>query len=772
MQRVSALLPSWDKRKSNSSTATKSSLEKLFGTSEKRHPPHLHRLSTTSSIIREDFWPATLDKECDRAARILKSFATDGYLAPLHDHDDYHDNHDHQISSAPSEPQTPIQVFKRIPRKIIQNAAGIAIFTCMRSGLWMTGSGGSGILISRKADGTWSPPSGIMLHTPTLSFIIGVDVYDCVLVVNSMTSLETLITRPSVTLGEDIGLTKGPLIPLDSTDEDWRWSHLDNCVLTYLKARGQARNVNLHGCILTERGNENDRFYQGAVTPAQIAAGNVSRRVDETRPLFEVIKMAEGRIDADMAAIKSLAAQPSPGDAMIATPRDSPASPASSTFGVPNADDPDPFGILALEMAGLEIREAGSRHRPSSRHFEYVPSPSSPIFSRFSRQSAQTFMTESNRASYMSARTERTKMSDAGTQTDKNQTPSTTPTLSQSEDGMDEDAGHEKAGSRGEEEVEEVDYTKVDLSPLRHLSGSYSARSVVVTDSTTSADERSRTDVSTFDDAGTKASSVYEEDEKHPHRSNDDDHVDEDDRVDDDDGEADDDDEEEPVIFEVASVQSAARTAVVASPINARGALVNIPKRIAPPLPTRSPARMSRASKSDLGNDEHAPVSTPAAEPEPQQESQQESQSEPQQERQQEAQSEPQQERQQEAQSEPQQESRKSCDKVSTRDEPEKIPIIAEPSSPAKAKDDGAMSSEDQNSGEQGSDQEKPTAPSTETDLAPPVKSTHLTPVDFSRDMPETTVPERSARRHSKADFGTKSATDIKNMTSRRVSVA
>ncbi|CRK42004.1 hypothetical protein BN1723_018951, partial [Verticillium longisporum] len=90
------------------------------------------------------------------------SVIADGYLAPLQD-----DNH--SITSANSassaEPQTPIQVFQKIPTRIIQNAAGIAIFTCMRSGLWMTGSGGSGILIARKADGTWSPPSGILLHT-------------------------------------------------------------------------------------------------------------------------------------------------------------------------------------------------------------------------------------------------------------------------------------------------------------------------------------------------------------------------------------------------------------------------------------------------------------------------------------------------------------------------------------------------------------------------------------------------------------------------------
>lgn len=513
----------------------------------------------------------------------------DGYLAPLHD------TARTQLGSddAAEPPSTPAQTFKRIPPRIIQNAAGIAIFTCMRSGLWMTGSGGSGIIIARKADGTWSPPSGIMLHTPTLSFIIGVDIYDCVLVINNMAALESLITRSKITLGEDIRLTQGPLIPLDSVEDDQRWREFDDTVLTYLKARGQAQVVNLHGCILTERGNENERFYSDCVSPSDILAGNVSRNVAETRPLFEVIKAAEGRIDADTAIINQLGAQPAPGDAMIASPRESPASP-TTPFGLPCADDPDPFGILALEMAGLEIREAGTRLRPGSRQFEYSPGPASPAFSKFSRQSIQTLVSDSNRGSYMSTRTERTKMSDAYTQTDVNGTPGTTPSQCPSEDGISTDSIPVLKEPR---EEEEVDYTKIDLTPLRKISGTQSVDGATMTESATSADDQSRTDSSATDDAATKASSVYTKDDVVSTHEDEDDHDadDEDDMSDDD---------EEPVIYEIASVQPAARTAMVAAPVQVKGSLVNIPKRIPPPLPARSAARVSRA-RSEMGDVSH-----------------------------------------------------------------------------------------------------------------------------------------------------------------------
>ncbi|KAH7160831.1 hypothetical protein EDB81DRAFT_328306 [Dactylonectria macrodidyma] len=611
MQRVSGFLPSWDKRTSGtrnglfgwssnrlssgpSSSSSTNALTKINTAAANANS----RVNVSGRIHREAFWPATLDGECDKAARILKSFSTDGYLAPMDDIDDL---------PPQEEPQTPIHTTKKIPRRIIQNAAGIAIFTCMRSGLWMTGSGGSGILIARKSDGTWSPPSGIMLHTPTLSFIIGVDIYDCVLVVNNLAALES-ITKPRVTLGEDVGLTSGPLVSLDSDESHIRWKDLGNTVLTYMKARGQSQSVNLNGCILAERGNENERFYSSTVSQMDILAGNVSRHVEETRPLFEVIKMAEGRTDYDSAVIDKIAIEPAPGDAMIATPKSStPVSPRNA-FGIPNLDDPDPYGVLALEMAGLEIREAGSRLRPTSSQFDFNPVPTSPAFSKFNRQSMDTYATKSNRGSFMSARTVKSQMTDAGTQTDVGTTPETSPSPGRSEDGY----GRSSPTQIPEvtEEEEEVDYTKVDMTPLRNISGPHTPVSATSEGST--AVERDSLKHDWKNDTtrhGTlkvdQASSPDETDKASSHYDNDDNDKTSRDLENDEDLEDSEDDEEEPVVFEVAAVQPARTQAVASRVVQVKGNMVTIPKRIPPPLPMRSPARTSRSSKTEIGDVSH-----------------------------------------------------------------------------------------------------------------------------------------------------------------------
>jgi hypothetical protein len=69
MQKVASILPSWDKTKSGS----KKGFDKVWGWADKLGAP-VNRLS--NKIGSEAFWPTTLDKESDKAARILRSFCS------------------------------------------------------------------------------------------------------------------------------------------------------------------------------------------------------------------------------------------------------------------------------------------------------------------------------------------------------------------------------------------------------------------------------------------------------------------------------------------------------------------------------------------------------------------------------------------------------------------------------------------------------------------------------------------------------------------------
>ncbi|TQV90574.1 DUF500 domain-containing protein [Cordyceps javanica] len=352
MQKIASYLPSWDTTKKES----KKGFDKAFKVVDKLGAP-INRLS--NRIGSEAFWPTTLDKESDKAARILKSFCKDGFYTE---------------ESSPSSssigggdgPKQKQRVLKKIPQSVIQNAVGLAIFTTMRTGLWISGAGGSGVLVARQDDGEWSPPSGIMLHTAGLGFLVGVDIYDCVLVINSREALAAF-TRIRATVGGEISAVAGPVGVGGVLENDGRWKQPANRpVFTYLKSRGFYAGVQVDGTVVIERTDENARFYnETSIGAADILAGKVRHPPRETRKLMETLKAAEGRADVDDRVMEELEHELAPGDLSLASP--------TSTFGFPEEGDPDPYGVAALEKQGLGIVEAGSHARVSSEQFEFRP---------------------------------------------------------------------------------------------------------------------------------------------------------------------------------------------------------------------------------------------------------------------------------------------------------------------------------------------------------------------------------------------------------------
>lgn len=286
----------------------------------------------------------------------------------------------------------------------------------MRTGLWVSGAGGSGILVGRKPDGTWSPPSGIMLHTAGLGFLVGVDIYDCVVVINTQEALDAF-SKVRCTLGGEISAVAGPVGIGGVLESEVHKRQAP--IFTYLKSRGFYAGVQIDGTIVIERTDENERFYGERISVGDILAGKVRHPPYETRTLLETIKAAQGDTDFDQSLLPK---EPPPGDYDIVEEHD------EKAFGIPDKEDPDPFGVLALEQAGLEIKEAGTHKRPTSEQFEFKPSPTSPIYTSFRKSFDRSSMDgrsisrrSSWRTSTMSSLVEQpriNKMVDMSTQTD------------------------------------------------------------------------------------------------------------------------------------------------------------------------------------------------------------------------------------------------------------------------------------------------------------------------------------------------------------------
>ncbi|KFZ25378.1 hypothetical protein V502_00144 [Pseudogymnoascus sp. VKM F-4520 (FW-2644)] len=586
MQRVTSMLPSWDRTKKGG----KQGFDKVWGWADKLGAP-VNRL--TNKIGSEAFWPTELDKESDKAARILRSFCKDGF---------YKEEKLPPSEVGPNQ-NAKQRVLMKIPPNVVKNAVGMAIFTTMRTGLWVSGAGGSGVLVARLEDGSWSPPSGIMLHTAGIGFLVGIDIYDCVVVINSKKTLESF-TKIRATVGGEISAVAGPVGVGGVLENDGKWKQINRPVFTYLKSRGFYAGVQLDGTIIIERTDENERFYGERVSAANILAGKVRFVPRETKMLLETLKLAEGRSDYDEELMEELEGQPAPGDVDVES---------STVFGIPEPDDPDPFGVLALEQAGLEIREAGSHSRPNSSQFEYKPSPTSPIFPHLNRMSMDTTAAGS-RASYMS-NSKRTSLRTVrsismGTQTDAD----------------DSSSVHAKtpieAADTPVEKVEleppDVDYTQIDLGPYSGFTSPTRASEFNGSGTTITEQESPKSQhhegAEKHAEPNHQETSVKHVDPKHHERSekrteprNDEGsekHGDSEADTYSDDGL----DDDEPVVFEAAA---ATHRPTQINVVKARGNVVTIPPRPTPPLPPRSSARGSRTLVNGVWENGASPLASP-----------------------------------------------------------------------------------------------------------------------------------------------------------------
>lgn len=311
----------------------------------------------------EAFLPDTMDKECEKAARILRAFCKEGVYtdtatlpAPA-----TQPKPEAGTTAAPGKDAASKikkdRTLLQIPSKVISRAVGLAIFTTARMGYMATGATGSGVIVSRLPDGRWSQPSGIQVHTLGAGFVIGVDIYDCVIVINTKEALEAF-TRTRMSLGTDMAVVAGPWGAGGSVDVAAPEGEFlkkkekgkeaadaqpgkpsagaDNLapgagqpaviidqntsggksgsnsrqpspfrqsmkpVYSYVKSRGLFAGVQIDGTVMTERKDANAAFYgvQG-ITVTQILKGEALQVAGTTsdkyvKALHDVIRGAEG----------------------------------------------------------------------------------------------------------------------------------------------------------------------------------------------------------------------------------------------------------------------------------------------------------------------------------------------------------------------------------------------------------------------------------------------------------------------------------------------
>ncbi|KAI9314727.1 hypothetical protein BX666DRAFT_1962826 [Dichotomocladium elegans] len=103
-------------------------------------------------------------------------------------------------------------VQKLIPSSVLANAHGLMIIRLTRVGLVLSAKRGTGVIIARLPDGTWSAPSGISVTAVGYGHQVGAEVIDSVVVLNYRAAVKAFIDGGGqLQLGVNASLSAGPV---------------------------------------------------------------------------------------------------------------------------------------------------------------------------------------------------------------------------------------------------------------------------------------------------------------------------------------------------------------------------------------------------------------------------------------------------------------------------------------------------------------------------------------------------------------------------------
>src|SRR5436190_4786886 len=165
---------------------------------------------------------------------------------------------------------------------------GLAIMTVFKAGFLGSGRFGSGLVVARLADGTWSAPSAIATAGAGFGGQIGFELTDFVFILNDASAVKTFSQAGSLTLGGNVSIAAGP-IGRNAEAAGAASTKGIAGIFSHSKTKGLFAGVSLEGSVLVERKDANEKLYNAKVTARQLLEGSV-RPPPATDPLMRVLQ--------------------------------------------------------------------------------------------------------------------------------------------------------------------------------------------------------------------------------------------------------------------------------------------------------------------------------------------------------------------------------------------------------------------------------------------------------------------------------------------------
>jgi SH3 domain-containing YSC84-like protein 1 len=164
---------------------------------------------------------------------------------------------------------------------------GLAVITQFKAGFIGSARFGSGIIVARLADGSWSAPSAVGTAGGGFGGQIGFELTDFVFILNDAAAVRAFSQQASLTLGGNVSIAAGPV---GRNAEAAGAASLKGVagVFAYSKTKGLFAGVSLEGSVLIERSDANEKLYNAKVTARQLLEGSI-RPPPAADPLLNVL---------------------------------------------------------------------------------------------------------------------------------------------------------------------------------------------------------------------------------------------------------------------------------------------------------------------------------------------------------------------------------------------------------------------------------------------------------------------------------------------------
>ncbi|KAJ0031650.1 hypothetical protein Pint_13585 [Pistacia integerrima] len=166
---------------------------------------------------------------------------------------------------------------RSIPLAVLKGAKGLAILTVAKAGVLVSYKLGTGLVVARRSDGSWSAPSAIFSAGLGWGAQIGGELMDFIIVLHDSKAVKTFCSRMHFSLGAGCSAAAGPVGRVLEADVRAGDRGSGMCY-TYSCSKGAFVGVSLEGNIVATRMDTNLRFYGDPyLTTADILLGMVDR---------------------------------------------------------------------------------------------------------------------------------------------------------------------------------------------------------------------------------------------------------------------------------------------------------------------------------------------------------------------------------------------------------------------------------------------------------------------------------------------------------------